>query len=746
MMITAIRGRRPRTTVYLLLLGLLGWTVTTGPADAEPAPSPKIAAEVRAEAADGGETSFWVRFARKADLSAATGPVDVIDARKAVATSSQKDVLALAEAAGADHTAFWISNTVLVTGDRALIDRIAARPEVTAIEPDEPIELHTAVARRAGAMAGVEWNVEKIRADDVWSGYGTKGEGIVVAGIDTGVQWNHPALVGSYRGGAAGNHDYNWYNPEGGCPSSAPCDVNGHGTHTMGTMVGDDGVNQVGVAPGVKWIAAKACPSTTCTAASLLLAGQWMLAPTDASGNNPRPDLAPDVINNSWGGMGYSEWYSDVVYSWTQAGIFPAFSIGNDGPGCETGSSPGAQLGAYATGAFDANDVIAPFSSRGSGMSWFKPDLAAPGVDVRSSVPGGGYGVASGTSMASPHTAATVALIWSEVPRLRGMVDLTRTVLNDSAVPMPDTSCASAGDVNAAWGNGRLDAYAAVQLALANPVAPGTELPLAVGYNVGLPGTPDHWGYMTVDGDPATYWEVPSDRVFANINLAFTGGRRTFDKVTVTLPAGEPARTLRFAVRAAYEGFSDYSTVVPEADYPFNPATGNKVTVTLPPVHGCCVALQFPAGPWSPTLKIAEIEAFSATGKNAAQGRPVTASHVQGYVPGNAVDGNTATYWESNNNAFPQTYTVDLGAPVKIHQAELTLPPGWPARTQTIAVSGGNDGSTYVPIVASRAYTFGASPVTVGFNMTNVRYVRLTFTGNTAWPAAQLSELRLLAS
>ncbi len=534
---------------------------------------------------------------------------------------------------------------------------------MTAIEPDEPIELHTAVTRQAGGDGRIEWNVEKIRADDVWSGYGTKGEGIVVASIDTGVQWDHPALVGSYQGGAAGNHAYNWYNPEGGCPSAAPCDVNGHGTHTMGTMVGDDGVNQVGVAPGVKWIAAKACPSTTCTAASLLLAGQWMLAPTDASGDNPRPDLAPDVINNSWEGMGYSDWYSDVIYSWTQAGIFPAFSVGNDGPGCETGSSPGIQLGAYATGAFDVNDVIAPFSSRGSGMSWYKPDIAGAGVDVRSSVPGGGYGVASGTSMASPHGGHGGA-------RLVGGAEAARHGRPDPDHPERQRGGHARRLVRLGRRRQRHLGQRQARRVRGRRSSPWpTRWPSARSSRWSwattwaCPAPPDHWGYATVDGDPATYWEVPSDRVFANINLAFTGGRRTFDKVTVTLPASEPARTLRFAVRAAYEGFSDYTTVLPEANYSFSPGTGNKVTVTLPPVHGCCVSLQFPTGPWSPTLKIAEIEAFSATGKNAAQGRPVTAGHVASFTPGNAVDGSTSTYWESPNNAFPQTYTVDLGAP-----------------------------------------------------------------------------------
>ena len=162
------------------------------------------------------------------------------------------------------------------------------------------------------------------QGDQVWSQYGDKGEGIVVANIDTGVQYDHPALVNQYRGNNGDgtfNHNYNWFDAAGTSPN-APSDGNGHGTHTMGTMVGDDGAgNQIGVAPGVKWIAANGCcPSD----AALITSGQWMLEPTDLAGQNPDASKRPNVINNSWGSQLPSNdpFMEDITLAWTASGIF----------------------------------------------------------------------------------------------------------------------------------------------------------------------------------------------------------------------------------------------------------------------------------------------------------------------------------------------------------------------------------------------------------------------------------------
>ena len=236
----------------------------------------------------------------------------------------------------------------------------------------------------------------------------------------------------------------------------------------MGTMVGEDAslTNQVGVAPGARWIAAKGCESSSCSESGLLGAGQWIAAPTDLAGANPRPDLRPNIVNNSWGagnGPIVDPWYEATVDAWIAGGIFPAFSNGNSGPSCDTAGSPGDYQQSYASGAFDINGAIASFSSRGPGEAGdVKPNIAAPGVNVRSSVPGNGYSSFNGTSMASPHTAGTVALMWSAAPSLVGNIGLTSTILDDTATDTPSTQCGGTDDDNNVWGEGKLNAFAAV--------------------------------------------------------------------------------------------------------------------------------------------------------------------------------------------------------------------------------------------------------------------------------------------
>ncbi|GAA3337580.1 hypothetical protein GCM10020358_14370 [Amorphoplanes nipponensis] len=346
---------------------------------------------------------------------------DVFRARTAQAEQSQAGLRRYLRKQRADFTPFWIVDTIRVTGNAELAAAIAARPDVSAVLPDRSVPAPRPAPGTAVAATGdAEWNIDRIGAPRVWSDLADDGAGIVVANIDTGVQADHPALAASYRGRAADGsvtHDYNWFDPTGLCPGAGPCDTDGHGTHTMGTMVGRADGAGIGVAPGARWIAAKGCESSSCSAAALLAAGQWILAPTDSAGRNPRPDLAPDVVNNSWGGAGFDPWYQQIVAAWVAAGIFPAFSAGNTGPACATGGTPGVYAASYASGALDRNDTAAAFSSRGGGENGeTKPDVAAPGVDVRSSVPGG-YAVLSGTSMASPHTAGTVAPAVVQGPR-----------------------------------------------------------------------------------------------------------------------------------------------------------------------------------------------------------------------------------------------------------------------------------------------------------------------------------------
>jgi subtilisin family serine protease len=453
----------------------LALVASTPPAYSAPSTTDgKVAAAVRAAAEKSEKITFWVTFSAKAVLSSAAAKATKADKGAEVrrlkmdtAASSQAGVRQLLDSAGADYKPFWISNRILVTGAPKLLDLLAARAEVATIEAQRSIDIPQPTVEPASAPSAVEWGIANIQANSVWSEFGVRGEGIVIANIDTGVQFNHPALASKYRGLGAGgvlDHNYNWHDPSGVCPTDAPCDNNDHGTHTMGTMVGDDGgANQIGVAPGAKWIAAKGCESSSCSDAALLSSGEWIVAPTDLNGENPRPDLAPDVVNNSWGGSGYDPWFHDIVDAWNAAGIFPAFSNGNSGSACNTSGSPGIYNNSYSSGAYDINNAIASFSSRGPGLNGdIKPNLAAPGVNVRSSVDGNAYGNFSGTSMASPHTAGTVALLWSAAPALYGDVDATEALLDSTATDVNVTTCGGTAADNNTFGEGRLNALLAV--------------------------------------------------------------------------------------------------------------------------------------------------------------------------------------------------------------------------------------------------------------------------------------------
>jgi subtilisin family serine protease len=450
-------------------------------ASASPTGSPaRVDGEVYAALAGDGTAEFLVYLDETADLSGAATlaskparTAHVYQRLTAVARDSQADLRASLDSRGVPYESFWIANVLLVEGDRALVDELAARADVARIEPDRSYPL---IQPTAGFVAdpginAIEWGVSNIGADQVWSQFGATGEGIVVANIDTGVQFDHPALVNQYRGTATGSHDYNWFDPSAVCLLGSPCDNAGHGTHTMGTMVGDDGAgNQIGVAPGAQWIAAKGCESNACSGSSLLAAGEWMVAPTDSNGQNPDPTMAPDIVNNSWGGGHGDTWYQAVVDAWVSAGIYPMFAAGNAGPDCASVSSPGDNLSAYAVAAHDINNAIASFSSRGPsgvGVEVVKPNLSAPGVGVRSAIPTDGFGLASGTSMATPHASGAVALLWSAVPALQGDIEATRAVLDLTAVDTSTNQCGGTATNNFVYGEGRLDVLAAVTQATA---------------------------------------------------------------------------------------------------------------------------------------------------------------------------------------------------------------------------------------------------------------------------------------
>ncbi len=352
---------------------------------------------------------------------------------------------------------FWIFNGLAVEGARPdVIQNLAGRPDVAVVRldqrrrwiEDDPLS----ITLDTPSQGQVEWGIARIRANEVWHTWGISGTDVVVANVDTGVDWHHPALHANYRGYSLTGlhqHEGHWYDATGQ-GALYPVDGNGHGTHTMGTIAGQEGI---GVAPGARWIAVRAFGSDGYALDSWIHAGlEWLIAP------NGDPTQAPDVVNNSWSSniSNLTTFHQDIA-ALRAAGILVIFSNGNHGPTKGSVGSPASLPGAFAVGASDQEDEIAYFSSRGpSPWGETRPHLAAPGVHVNSALPGGAYSLKQGTSMAAPHVAGTVALILDANPDMT--ITETASVLTRTAVPLSHVI------PNNASGYGRVDAYAAVSL------------------------------------------------------------------------------------------------------------------------------------------------------------------------------------------------------------------------------------------------------------------------------------------
>ena len=440
------------------------------------------------------------------------------------ALASQAALRAWLAEQGISYRAYYLVNMIEVEGDQALATALAKRPEVARLVANPQVEntltettattrwaqqLVTLGADEVAATAALPYGLEYTHADAVWAA-GYTGQGIVIASQDTGVQWDHPALQAAYRGWvtqtvtttltATGNvtttvnHVYNWFDAWGldgrpiTCAQDAqiPCDDHGHGTHTVGTMVGDataQGASILGMAPGAQWIGCRNMRRGVGTPASYTACFEFFLAPYPQGGDpftDGRPELAPHIINNSWG-CPVSEGCDatslrQVVETMRAAGQMVVASAGNDGIfGCSSVQAPIAMHDAvFSVGAHDSTGTIAGFSSRGpvtaDGSGRLKPDISAPGVNVISANLGGGTVPLSGTSMASPHVAGAVALLWSAVPALIGDIDRTEQILIKSATPVPANNCGEGGTPvvpNNTFGFGRLNIQAAIAMAQA---------------------------------------------------------------------------------------------------------------------------------------------------------------------------------------------------------------------------------------------------------------------------------------
>lgn len=453
----------------------------------------------------GKTTRALIVLKEQADLSGANAlqtkqakGAFVFKALREVANRTQQNLRAQLDQRGATYRSFYIVNAIAVEQlDARMATQMAADASVAQIvaDPDVKIDLPKITASSAQAPKGVTWGIQKIGADQLWA-MGIRGKGIVVANQDTGVDWTHPALQKRYRGYNTKTHtadqNYSWWdaihssisggNNPCGYNAAAPCDDYGHGTHTMGTMVGRKGKdNQIGVAPRAKWIACRNMDQGVGRPTTYMECFEFFLAPWDSQGNNPDPNRAPDVVSNSWGCPRSEKCMPNSLIEATRAlryaGIFVSASAGNEGDSCSSVGEPaGIYNAATSIGATDQRDFLADFSSRGpvtaDQSERRKPDLSAPGVNVRSSIPGGGYTSLDGTSMAAPHVAGAVALLWQAKPDLRGMVTRTEKNMfraanpNVTPDPNPNQSC---GGTNAAtipnnlFGWGRLDVFKAYE-------------------------------------------------------------------------------------------------------------------------------------------------------------------------------------------------------------------------------------------------------------------------------------------
>jgi serine protease AprX len=603
------------TSLGLAGLVLLAWIATTHAA--VPAAPDNVASQVWEATADGGETEFLVVLNEQADLAGA-GALPGREARlryvhdrlRETARRTQALLRTELDAAGVTYHSFYVVNAMLVHGDRVLVERLASRPDMAHIAANPRVRQmlpESTLGELDRAPAAVEWGVARVNADAVWT-LGYTGTGIVVAGQDTGYDWDHPALINQYRGydGVTATHDYNWHDAihSGGgicgADSPEPCDDNSHGTHTMGTIVGDDGgANQIGVAPGAEWIGCRNMDRGVGTPATYIECFEFFLAPYPVGGNPAEgdPSKAPHVINNSWTCPPSEgcDWTSlqTTVENVQAAGIVVVASAGNSGSGCGTVKDPPAIYdAAFSVGATNDYDSIASFSSRGpvtvDGSGRRKPDVSAPGVDVRSSFPGGGYGSKSGTSMAGPHVAGTMALLWSSAPYLIGDVDATEWIIAHTARPQTTTQACggdSPGDApNNVYGWGIVDALASVEA-----TQPELEIVKHAAFERGVFETLVY----TLDVSNTSYYTLNyvtlTDTIPASTIFAWASGDYVYADGVVTWTAvslsGGEMLTATLAVTVAH---------LPQGTVVVNDVYGVRATEVLTPVMGVPVETVVP--------------------------------------------------------------------------------------------------------------------------------------------------------
>jgi len=412
----------------------------------------------------------------------------------------------------------WLINAIALSATPEVIRELAKHPAVESIEIDAQIPAPELPADSGSTTA--EWNIDSIRARGLWT-LGFRGQGVVIASTDTGVDWNHPDLKRRWRGG--NNSWWDAYDPD--YLNAKPSDSSGHGTAVMGLMLGGNwGGSAIGVAPGAQWISAKIFNETSSSSSIILEAFQWLLDPD----GNPDTDDTPDVVNNSWAdrstGVCKDKSYREAAQMLKAFGIAMVYAAGNEGGASQ---SPANWPESYAVGAVNEFSEIAEFSSHGPSAcdGSIYPEVVAPGEGIRSSVPATVdpdlyRENLKGTSYAAPHVTGAMALLLSAFPGLSPFA-LERALID---------SAHDAGDFGPdnEYGYGIIDVKAAYQVINNNRAKlviiyrrqdnafklEGHNPPMTVDDDLGSPIASDSWlGKKVAAAASANYDSDPEDEL-----------------------------------------------------------------------------------------------------------------------------------------------------------------------------------------------------------------------------------------